>query len=531
MTVAFDAWTPSDNSGSANFTTTSPATFTHTPVGTPRAVLVFIGENAASADVITAVTYGGVSMTRVPTNGLAQDSAGEVGAIFCYFLGSSIPTGAQTVSITHTGSADVKFPVCITLTAAADTEIGASGKLEGDQADPQIALDTGATESLRFAAVHSGQNTLGNLSPVTDVSATLSSARFDYGSQVALIGRQTSAASSGSFTIGWTALSEDVAMVAVAVQETAGGQTVTAVTLTTTPTLPQARLDHRLTAATLSATPTLPQARVDHRILAAALSATPTLPAATITAERTATAVTLTVTPTFPTATVTAERTATAVTLTVTPTLPQAALQHSLTAAILSATPTLPQASLAVQITAATLTATPTFPQATVSGEADLTAVTLVITPSLPQASVQLASIAAQTLTVTPTLPQAEVAEAQPDQVLALTLTLTPTLPQASITQALAAQALSATPTFPQASIGHSITAGTLTLSPVLPAATLVADAEILAQTLITSPALPVATVVLGDLAAPPRGPTSATANPSATSVLVGASATSVEVN
>lgn len=223
MTVAFDAATPSGAGGGSTFTTTSPHTYLHTPVGDPSSVLVAVISADPADPVNGAVMYGTVAMTRVPTNGFAADILGEAGSVVMYELGSSIPTGPQTVSISHTGSAAVKLPVCITLTAAADTEIGASGKLEGDQADPQIALDTGATESFRVAVLFSGVQIAGSLTAVTDVSAVGSSPRVDFGEEFGLVGYQTSAASAGSMTIGWTAVSDDVAMIAVAIQEVAGG--------------------------------------------------------------------------------------------------------------------------------------------------------------------------------------------------------------------------------------------------------------------------------------------------------------------
>lgn len=214
MTVARDAVLES-----ATFTTTTPHTFTFTPVGTPKAIALGIGHGTVSTDLINGtVSYGGVAMTRVPTNGLAQDTTGEPGAAYLYFLGAGIPTGAQTVSISHTGSADVKWACCASMTAAADTEITVSGRLQADAANPSIALDTGATSALRVSIIYSGLNALANLVQLTGMEAVAAGTGHDFGNFVSLFG-QESTASTGSFMIGYTAAIEDVAMCAAAIQE------------------------------------------------------------------------------------------------------------------------------------------------------------------------------------------------------------------------------------------------------------------------------------------------------------------------
>lgn len=209
MTVAFDAakassgWTSSPD----------PFTFNHTPVGTPRGVLVLIG-GANSADLITGVTYGGVTMTRTP-NGRAVDSVGEALSTYAYFLGSGVPTGTQTVSVDHTASGHAKIAFCITFTAGDDTEIVIDNILQGDQADPQISLDTNTRVSLRCFVVGSGHNAPSSLTLISGMTSVGSGTD---GAKSIVCGRETSP-SSGNTTVGWTATSEDVAMVAVSVAE------------------------------------------------------------------------------------------------------------------------------------------------------------------------------------------------------------------------------------------------------------------------------------------------------------------------
>jgi hypothetical protein len=221
MTVAFDA-----QLDLGSFTTTSPDNTTFTPAGTPRGIVVVIAQNADSTDIISGVTYGGVAMGRVTTD---ADASGETGRVYAYFLGESIPTGAQTVAISHTGAATVKWAACYSVTAADDTEIGDFGQTSGDQADPTIALDTGSVTSIRFGIIHSGRNARIDLTAFAGMEAWADGPTIDYGNQVAIAGRESSP-SSGSFNFGYTVVSDDTAMVAVAVQEV-----VTATPATVTP--------------------------------------------------------------------------------------------------------------------------------------------------------------------------------------------------------------------------------------------------------------------------------------------------------
>ena len=136
MTVAHDASTEF----SATFTTTSPATVDHTPSGTPRGVIVAIDHGTVADDLITGVTYGGVSMTRVAT---AVDPSTELGRGYIYHLGANIPTGTQTVSISHTATSTVKHACVCTVTAAGDTQVGAGGGIQENTANPLVLLGNG----------------------------------------------------------------------------------------------------------------------------------------------------------------------------------------------------------------------------------------------------------------------------------------------------------------------------------------------------------------------------------------------------
>jgi hypothetical protein len=119
VAIAEDALTNATPGGSGD-----DVSFTHTPVGTPRGVLLivtFAGAFTGTDDQITSTpTYGGVNMTEV-TGSMLAFSGTEDKQVHVFHLGASIPTGAQTVAFTV--ATIQAITTCITYTAAADTEV------------------------------------------------------------------------------------------------------------------------------------------------------------------------------------------------------------------------------------------------------------------------------------------------------------------------------------------------------------------------------------------------------------------------
>lgn len=117
MTIAFDAWSHSGAESDTNLS------WTHTPAGTPRGVYVGVVQANGNQVNATAVTYGGSSLTQLANSPWTVNASGQAqdAAISWWFLGSSVPTGAQTVSVT-VGATDPRVAYCFTVTAAADVE-------------------------------------------------------------------------------------------------------------------------------------------------------------------------------------------------------------------------------------------------------------------------------------------------------------------------------------------------------------------------------------------------------------------------
>lgn len=208
--IAHDAATVS-----TTWTTATPKTFTHTPVGTPAGVICFIAHETSNSDLITgAVTYGGVAMDRIAS---AINTSAENGRVYAYFLGSAVPTGQQTVSIAHDGSAAVKVATCITMTSATnDSSITSFDTLQNGQTDPQISLQTDAVVTQRYIAMYSSANDIS--ASFTAVSGQTSVSLTDYGVNGARVDRQTTA-SNGSATLGYTGAATNIAMLMLSIQE------------------------------------------------------------------------------------------------------------------------------------------------------------------------------------------------------------------------------------------------------------------------------------------------------------------------
>ncbi len=155
--VADDAASES-HTGITGSTNQASFTWTHTPAGTSRGVLVFVYTISATKKV-TSVTYGGVVMTEI-TGGVAIDTANEPGRVDTFFLGASVPIGAQSIIVNRTNDATVMYASAVTQTAGTDTEVYTPGivLLQENGVYAEQLVDDGlpGTNSQRYAAGYSG---------------------------------------------------------------------------------------------------------------------------------------------------------------------------------------------------------------------------------------------------------------------------------------------------------------------------------------------------------------------------------------
>ncbi len=197
---------------------TGNLSWTHTPVGTPRGVLVGIFYPTDAVDAVTGVTYGGVAMTEVAGSPLIKATS-EDSVVIVYHLGSGIPTGAQTVSVTISGSTVEKAAVAYTVTAGTDTVVQDTGTISNDSiADPSVTLDHGGNDCFDAIFLKSGVSAPTFITPFVGWT---SSYEFDFGLGAAGVGGAYKFDPIGSENVsaGWTQGADDATAIAVAIRE------------------------------------------------------------------------------------------------------------------------------------------------------------------------------------------------------------------------------------------------------------------------------------------------------------------------
>lgn len=212
MTVAHDASSDSHTSTNSSVSQTS-FSWTHTPVGTPRAVRIHVFQLNTAASSITGVSYGGVACSLV-SGGTASDTATEPGRVEVWELNTGIPTGAQTVVVSRTNNAVTMRAHCITATAATDCEtVGVTAQSENG-AMAEVAISDGASlsNSVRYAAGYGGSTTIS----VGASSTALQNTAFP---ATAIRSVRETTAGQGSRNVGMTMVSDDRAYVLYAVRE------------------------------------------------------------------------------------------------------------------------------------------------------------------------------------------------------------------------------------------------------------------------------------------------------------------------
>lgn len=129
---------------------TGTLTWVHTPVvGTPSGLDFQVGTTLSSADGVTGITYGGVPCSRYA---FAVNAAGQLSTAHGYNLLTGIPSGAQTVIVSVTGTflrcASVK-----SMTAAGAVVLDSSNTGNGaGVSNPTLTVTTtAATDTLVYA--------------------------------------------------------------------------------------------------------------------------------------------------------------------------------------------------------------------------------------------------------------------------------------------------------------------------------------------------------------------------------------------
>lgn len=211
MAIAFDA-------ESSSATGTGTLSWTHTPVGTPRGVLVFVEQTDGLGDEVTGVTYGGVAMTEIAGSPNLH-TTGERGGVHAFLLGASVPTGARTVVVSVDATGSKKVATALSVTAGLDVEVvRADGTINSDAvANPSVVLSLAGRASFAAIGFFSGKD---DRNAITPLSGWTSQMEVDFGLTTAGVYTYDTIGTA-DVTAGWTQSVDDAAAIAVALSELA----------------------------------------------------------------------------------------------------------------------------------------------------------------------------------------------------------------------------------------------------------------------------------------------------------------------
>lgn len=219
--VSYDAYSE------ANFYASAGISWTHTPAGTVRGVIVWVFEANESSSTVTGVTYGGEAMTEVALSPV-EKSSGETASVRVYKLESvpgGVQTGAQTIAVSENSTTDHFYNAfAVSVSADADTTVVDTTVINSDATtNPSGTLTLGGETSFAAEAYFEGTGDPGTISALTDwtIRVQPDAVPFSHG----LITYDT--IGSSDVTIGYTqATTDDVLLFAVAIAEAAGSSPV-----------------------------------------------------------------------------------------------------------------------------------------------------------------------------------------------------------------------------------------------------------------------------------------------------------------
>lgn len=215
--VAFDAF----SNPAAEFTDDAGGTWAHTPVGTPKALICFVmraSGGAGATDTVVGITADGNALTEMSGSPILQDGADDDLVVHGFFKGSGIPAEELTI-IVDVNAAVAHHAGCVTLTAAADTEIvdvDASINSESDD-NPAVTLSLSSRTSFAMIGFGGGHSVVNNITPFANWTGRL---EWDGGAATAGIYTYDTIGTT-DVSAGWTQTAENAAMIAVAVSEVA----------------------------------------------------------------------------------------------------------------------------------------------------------------------------------------------------------------------------------------------------------------------------------------------------------------------
>lgn len=191
--------------------TTDPYTFNYTPTtATPRGICVCAIHSDSSTDHISSMTYGGVAMQRAVT---AADTATEAGRADIWWLGRTVPTGTQTISVDLTSATtdDIQF-VVFAFTGNKNIEVVDFDIVEQNTNGPSVVMSYAGRTCVTISAFYFG----GAAAPTPNANMT-NLHTHDFTAQFGSVDMQTTPGTS-DFTCSYTA-NDDTALAVAAFSE------------------------------------------------------------------------------------------------------------------------------------------------------------------------------------------------------------------------------------------------------------------------------------------------------------------------
>jgi hypothetical protein len=222
-TVTFDA----QNSATRTDTSDPYVALSYTPVGTPRAIIVVVIDDGTEASQVAGVYYGGSGSGSTCTGGVLMasiirgaDGTTEQGNAEIFFLGSSIPTGTQTVCVDLTsGTGDDMLVGVIGYTAAGDTRIIDADALNNNQADPSVTEAYGGLSAISVMGFFSGL-TSPSASACSGNGVCSNVGNVDFGQQAGSIDKGPAAGTTDQ-VMGYTAATDDLGFAVISFTDAA----------------------------------------------------------------------------------------------------------------------------------------------------------------------------------------------------------------------------------------------------------------------------------------------------------------------
>jgi len=196
--------------------TSNPTTVSFTPPTGTRGIVVWITQPIVNTDILTGVTIDGVDTKRV---GSYANTTVNGGRVYCYFLGSDLPSGTVTIAVGRSQSTTTLHVVAEAITGDADTEVIDFAGQAGFIGNPRLTLQSSGRTAIGLTAMYSSIDNV--LSSAAEAAGQQRVQDHDFGTETSLESRVSSPGTS-NVAMGWNMNSGQIAHMAVLVSEVGG---------------------------------------------------------------------------------------------------------------------------------------------------------------------------------------------------------------------------------------------------------------------------------------------------------------------